>query len=219
MLRYLSVLALALLFSSCNSNKSNANSCYYDDGSKKPIVVLAPMLDSTSYDVPWSLSEEFSLAIKTDLEKKGSFYFMPEMNFEVSLRENPFGNNLNWVKQNFKPSEFVVFVELVEHEDVPVAKTVKDPSSIPAFRKNAANLNMAARIRIVDIRKDEPVIVLQEMIKNSYYMANTIDEVDYTVTTWGSEKYQNTPMEIAHRELIGMIKERISEYIQLAKTR
>lgn len=218
MLRYLPILALALLFSSCNSNKSCSNSCFYDDGSKKPIVVLAPMLDSTSYDVPWSLSEEFSLAIKADLKKKGSFYFMPEMDTH-NLRENPFGSSLSWVKKNYKPSEFVVFIELVEHEDVSVAKETADPSSISASRKNAANLNMSVRLRIIDIRKDEPMIVLQEMIKNSYYMANTIDVVDYTVHTWGSENYQNTPMEIAHRELIDMIQERISEYVQLAKTR
>ncbi len=206
------------LLSSC-SKKSSSNSCYYDDGSKKPTIVLVPMLDSTSYDAPWSLSEELSCSLKNELEKKEDFYFMQDMNFDLNLKENPFNSNLAWVKRNFKPAEFVVFIELVEHDDIPITKTVKDPESIPAFRKNASNLNMAARIRIIDIRKDEPIIVLQELIKNSCYMANTIDKVDYNAVIWGTEAYKNTPMEAAHQELIGTLKNRIYEYIHLAKTR
>lgn len=211
-------LSLALLLNSC-SNKSSSNSCYYDDGSKKPTVVLVPMLDSTSYDAPWSLSEEFSCGVKSRLEKKSDFYFMQDVNFDLSLKENPFNCNLSWVKKNFKPAEFVVFIELVEHDNVPLVKSVKDPESIPAFRKNASNLNMATRLRILDIRKDEPVVVLQEMLKNSCYMANTVDNPDYNVAVWGTESYKNTPLEAAHRELIEALEKRIYEYINLAKTR
>ena len=219
MLRYLLISCLALILSACNCNKSSSsNSCYYDDGSKKPVVTIVPMLDSSSCDVPWSLSEEFSSTIKNELAQDGALFLSADNNLQ-STRENPFNHNLAWVKKSFKPAEFVVFMELVEHENVPLIKTVKDPDLIPEFRKNASNLNLAVRIRIIDIRKDEPVIVLQEILKNSYYSNNMIDYADYSIVTWGAENYKNTPMEIAHREMISNLKNRISDYIKLAKTR
>ncbi|MFA5250486.1 MAG: CT253 family lipoprotein [Parachlamydiales bacterium] len=219
MLRYLFTLSLAFFLAGCNSNKSCTTCRYFDDGSAKPTVVLVPMLDSTSYDAPWSLSEEFSSQIKTALETNDALYFPLDLNLNTNCKENPFGQDLRWMKNSFKGADFVVFMELVEHEDVPLIKTVKDPKAVSEFRRNASNLNMAMRVRIVDVRKAEPAIVLQEMLKDSYYTANTIEKTDYNQITWGSEHYKNTPMGIAHSEFAKMIEERINDYIQLAKTR
>ena len=59
-MRYTSALFAASLFligGCCNSCK-NEMTRYHEDGKKKPSVAIASMIDTTSFEIPWSLSEE-----------------------------------------------------------------------------------------------------------------------------------------------------------------
>ena len=78
---------------------------------------------------------------------------------------------------------------------------------------------MSMRIRIIDIRNDKPTIVLQEMIKDSYYMANNIDNPNYNITSWGTEEYTTSPLGNAHTQFVKQIIDRINDYIMLSKSR
>jgi hypothetical protein len=219
MFRFLLAIFSAILLAGCSSKNPNEGAMrLHDDGRAKPCVTIVPMLDSTTYDIPWSLSEEFSSLIKNKLSKQADLYVAKDRDVQLSSDENPFDVNLSWIKKTFNSDEFVVFLEMIEHEDVPIVKTVKDPNKLNEFRRSAANLNMAIRLRIIDVRGDKPKIVLQEMLKDSYYMANTIDKVDYNSLTWGSEEYKTSPMGIAHAQFARQIIERIYDYIMLAKS-
>lgn len=217
MYRYLIGLIFCLLIG-CQKNCNDQCTRFHDDGRAKPILTIVPMLDSTSYDVPWSISEEFTNNITTNLSKLREFY-LTNTEIHLSSEDNPFGSNLSWVKSNFHDTEFVVFLELVQHEDVPLVKSVKEPEKILESRRDAANLNMAIRMRIIDVRSDSPKIVLQEMIKDCYYMANNIDKPNYSTITWGSEEYKTTPLALAHSQIIKLVEERINDYVMLAKSR
>lgn len=220
MRRYLVALLLSLSLIGCQKTCQN-DQCtrFHDDGRAKPVVTIVPVLDSTSYDVPWSISEEFTAAITNSLNKLKSFYLTDQSNIHLSSEDNPFSSNITWVKNNFHDTEFVIFLELVEHEDVPLIKTAKDPMKIPEYRRDAVNLNMALRMRILDIRGETPKIVLQEMIKDSYYIANNMDKPNYSLVPWGTEEYKSSPLALAHSQLVKHLEERINDYVLLAKSR
>jgi hypothetical protein len=209
-----------ILLSGCQSKHNVQAMKYHDDGRAKPIVTIVPVLDSSSYEIPWSLSNELTTIIKDNLGKQGGIYIRNDQNTHLSNENAPFNTNISWVKKSFKPSEFVVFLELMQHEDVPISTMVKDPSKISEAYQAAVNLNMSMRIRIIDIRDDNPKIVLQEIIKDNYYLPNSIIErVNYNTTQWGSEEYKTSPMGIAHSQFSKHIIERINDYITLTKSR
>ena len=219
MLRYIFVFCVGILLAGCHGRNQNQQCLrYHDDGRSKPMVTIVPMLDSTCYEVPWSVSDEFTSLIKTNLSRQGNI-FIPKGDLHLSSDSNPFETNINWVKKEFNTTEFVVFLELIEHEDIPIIRTVSDPSKIPESRRAAANLNMAIRLRIVDVRSDKPKIVLQEMLKDTYYMPNNIDRPNYNVTYWGTDDYKTSPLGIAHAQFAKQVIERINDYVMLAKSR
>lgn len=186
---------------------------YHEDGRAKPIVAIAPMIDTTSFDGAWSLSEEFTSMIVNQLSQPGEIFVQKQEDFPFS--ENPFsGGDLTWMKREFQNQEFVVFLELVEHESIPAIKTKKHP----ALGEVSTNLNMAVRLRVIDLR-GSPKIVLQEMVRDSYFVPKTLLPTDYSVAVWGTGEYAKSPMGIAHMQLVGEISNRISDYILLAKSR
>jgi hypothetical protein len=211
-MRYLPTLMLGLLAMSCNRTTDSITR-YHEDGRAKPVVAIAPILDTTSFDVPWSISEEITSILSRQISQKNQIFVQSREDF--SLAENPFGHDLSWMKQEFPSYEFAVFLELVEHEMVPVSKekTVSFPQEV------AKNLKMGVRLRVIDLRGSAPKIVIQEMIRDSYYIPKTLIPTDYNTTVWGSEEYAKSSMGIAHSRLSSEIANRVSDYILLAKSR
>ena len=219
MYRIILIFVSLIFLYGCQSRCQNGQCTrFYDDGRSKPVVSIVPMLDSTCFDASWSLSEEFTTTIKNKLQEQKSIFLTKGQDIHLSSQHDPFGKNVDWAKSMFKPTEFVVFLELVEHDNISILKTAKDPAKIPESRRSATNLNMAIRLRIVDIRSDEPRIVLQELVKDSYYMPNNVDNPDYNVVIWGTEEYKASPMSIAHGQIAKQIIDSINDYIKLAKS-
>ena len=187
---------------------------YHEDGRAKPVVAIASMIDTTSFDVPWSLSEEFTSEVLKNVAQNGSIFVRATDDF--SPTENPFAQDLSWVKREFPSQEFVVFMELVQH-DISLASKGKN-SSTPT-QELATNLNMAVRVRVLDLRGAAPKIVLQEMVRDSYYIPRSLLPTDYNLTTWGSAEFRTSPMGIAHSQIVQQISNRLSDYILLAKSR
>lgn len=210
-MRYLSAIVIALAAVSCSRNCCDEMTRFHEDGRAKPSVAIASMLDTTSFDASWSLSEELTDGIMNLVGGTGQIYVHSRE--ESPFTENPFGSDLTWMKREFHSEEFVAFLELVEHEFAPVktkGATAQEASS---------NLNMAVRLRVVDLRPAVPKIVLQEMIRDSYFVPKTLIPNDYAVEVWGTEGYRKSPMGIAHSLLVQEIASRISDYILLAKSR
>jgi hypothetical protein len=215
------ILALTL---SCCCNNDSKNGCtrYYEDGRSKPVVFVPTVIDSTTYDIPWSLSEEFTSVIKQKLVKSGSLFVSSTDDQEnhMSYNQNPFSSDLSWVKNSYPSYEFAVFLELVNHVNIPVTKSPeKKVMSAEKLQSISTNLNMAMRIRIVDLRGNTPVIVLQELLTDSYYISKNHIDTDYSHISWGMDEYNTSPMGMAHNQLSKEISRRILDYILLAKSR
>jgi hypothetical protein len=213
-MRTILVLIFGCLMASCTQNAEHMTR-YHEDGRTKPAIAIASMIDTTTYDCPWSLSEELTSMIVSRIAQNGKIFIhsTPEFPFV----ENPFGSDLSWIKREFRNEEFAVFLELVEHADVPVLKSNKPPVNL-APQEVSTNLKMAVRVRIIDLRKDTPKIVLQEIIRGSYFIPKTLIPTNYNQTVWGSEEYRKSPMGIAHIQLVEEITSRVSDYLLLAKS-
>jgi hypothetical protein len=208
-------LLFGLIASSC-STSNDLMTRYHEDGRAKPVVAIASMIDATSFDCPWSLSEEFTSMIVQQMGRGGKIFVRstPELPFV----ENPFGLDLSWVQREFQDEEFVVFFELIEHVNAPAIKNNAIPPNLSP-QEVSTNLEMAVRIRVVDVRGDVAKIVLQEVIKESYYIPKTLIPTDYNQIVWGVPEYRRTPMGIAHMQLAQEIATRVNDYILLAKSR
>lgn len=211
-MRYLSTVILSVLAVGC-SHTSDFMTRYHEDGRAKPVAAIASMIDTTSFDANWSLSEELTSMVVAQVGQSGKIFVIPKG--DDSFAENPFGQELSWVKRDFSGQEFVVFLELVEHEISPVSKWKKETP----LQEVSSNLNMAVRLRVIDVRGQSPKVVLQEMVRESYFIPKTLIPIDYNVSNWGSPEFQKTPMGIAHAQIVQEIGARVSDYILLAKSR
>ncbi|KPK32355.1 MAG: hypothetical protein AMS24_04425 [Chlamydiae bacterium SM23_39] len=219
MIHFIYSILCFLLLTGCQSNKEESSCRFYDDGKAKPTVTLIPIIDSTCYDIPWSLSEEFTHMIKKNLIKNGNIYIPQNNEFILSSTINPFSNNLSWLKDKTEDEEFIILLELIEHKEVPISKTMKKAIKLPESKKRAYNLDMAMRIRVIDVRKTTPKIIMQEKIEDSFYVPNNIERTNYNITTYGTHEYKSSPMGKIHKKFSQKLTKRISDYISIAKSR
>lgn len=204
-----------LLAAACGTRNTELFSRYHENGIAKPVIAVASMIDTTSFDAPWSISEELTSTIIGQISKKGSVFVHSREDYPFA--ESPFGQDLSWVKREFNDQEFVLFLELVEHENVP-AKMKTAPKGV-APQELSTNLNMAVRVRVVDLRGQSPKIVLQELVRESYYIPKSLLPTDYAQAVWGTEEYRQSPMGIAHAQIADAIVARVNDYVMLAKSR
>jgi hypothetical protein len=186
---------------------------YHEDGRAKPVALIAPVIDTASFEAPWSLAEEFTSMIVSNVGRSGKIFVIPKE--EENFAENPFGADITWMKREFPNQEFVVFTELVEHSLVPANKGKKETPN----QDLSSNLNLALRLRIVDLRGSSPHVVLQEILKDSYFIPKTLLPVDYNTLVWGHPEFSKTAIGIAHSQIAKEAAARISDYIMLAKSR
>ncbi len=211
-MRPVSLLVLSVFAIGC-TRSSDLMTRYHEDGRAKPVAFIAPMIDTASFDAPWSISEELTSMIVSQIGGTGKIYIVSKE--DDSFGETPFGQDLSWVKKEFPSEEFAVFLELVEHELSPASKGKKNLSP----HEVSFNLNMAVRLRVIDTRGQTPKIVLQEIVKDSYFIPKTLTPTDYVTACWGSAEFHKTPMGIAHSQITKEIASRVSDYILLAKSR
>ena len=193
---------------SCNNSTTNNNvSRFYDDGRTRPVVAISTVIDSTSYDIPWSLSEELTHLIKKQLSSNSNLFLSSteEMDSTLTNSDDPFDIDVTWMKDRFEQNEFLVFLELINHTE-----ETKDAIT---------NLDMGLRLRIIDVRGKNPKVILQETVNDNYYIAKGTIKEDYQNTIWGSAEYANSRMGMAHNQLANEVASRITDYIALSKSR
>lgn len=219
MFRYLSAgLALTLLLSSCHSDGQNQNSVSSHAKQTKPKVAIAPVIDNSEHTVPWNLSDEITYSLYYRMDQKEKFSLDdPQKTKSVSRKlqshNNPFGGDLKWVKRSFSQDEFVVFLELLEHAEVP---NLIDNSS--QAKDCSANLNITMRVVVVDIRDAQPQVILQEIVHDTHFIPRQFNQHNFHQVSWGSEEFTISPLGMAHSQFLKEISSRIEDYILLAKS-
>jgi hypothetical protein len=166
------------------------------------------------HDLEWSVSEELTSTIHYRLLQKNRLYLVDHEKVASAVRKldashNPFGANLAWVKRAFPEDEFVIFMELVEHEEIPASQK----------GGTASELNMAMRVRVVDLRHDFPKVILQEMVRGSHSIPKQFSREYFFQVPWGKESYSISPIGLAHSDLSQEVARRVEDYILLAMKR
>lgn len=209
-------LPLALIVAGCRSNTENdANTACKTHAELKPVVALIPVIDNTKNDsLAWSLSDEFTSSIFSCLAQ-GDLYLesmgkVREM--AKKCKENPFGTDISWIKRAYEKEQFVVFLELVQHEEV--LKQEKKFLELP--KTCSADLKLCMRIRVFDLRAEEPRVILQELVSDSHFIPRQFTRVNFQQASWGDEDFNFSPIGLAHFEFAKQIASRIEDYIHIA---
>jgi hypothetical protein len=212
------MVASVLFVSSCQKEDEDA-AFVPSASSSKAVVAVVPVIDNSHSDVSWSLSEEFTYAIYDRLAQKNQLFLIEAQKVRSLTKKlpencNPFDQDLQWVKKIFSEDDFVVFLELVDHQETPILGQRK---SSP--RDCAAELNMTMRVRVLDIREAEPKIVLQELIHDSHHIPKQFTRFNFTQVAWGETTYSISPLGLAHAQFSKEIANRVTDYILIAKNK
>ena len=210
-------ISCALMLASCHDDKSDQKTAHLSGKvSSKPMVSIVPVIDSTQNNVPWNLSDELTALVQYRLSQKNKLFLidLPKVKAQAKKLQdnnNPFGPDLSWVKSVFPKDEYVVFMELIEHEELYLNDKKK-----PADTKNcAAELNLGMRIRVIDLRGEKPKVVLQELVRDSQFLPKQFTSANFYQIPWGQENFTTTPLGLAHVEFTKDIAARIEDYILL----
>lgn len=209
---YLFACALLILSFGCK-NTSSEQTRYFEDGKAKPSVVVVPVIDSSGQPCSWDLSKELTTTLKEKLLKSGNLYLAAEREAKqlfskLSSSHNPFSSHLDWIKQNCAKEDFVVFLELIEHEEIPLlAKQGEDPARCPS------QFNISLRIRVIDLRSTPSKIVLQEILHDQHHIPKQFTKFHFHQESWGEQGFPISPIGLAHAQLIRELSSRIEDYI------
>lgn len=213
---FLSLMALTFI-TGCSLNPTlQEDSEQQIQAALKPIVAIVPVIDHTE-DSAWNLSDEFTYCINHQLAQKNHLFLIDidktrAISQQLTLTQNPFGQDIGWLKKVFFHHEFVVFLELVEHNEV----ARQDDKNPVDSKKCSAELLMTMRIRIFDLREDEPKVVLQELVHTSHFVPRPFTRSNFQQEKWGHEMFAISPMGLAHSQFIKHICHRLEDYILLA---
>lgn len=209
--------SILLMLAGCTSHQTHEQLLFHDNGMCKPKIALFDLRNTSEATLPWDLSEEFTTEISQQIRSIDKLFLIREdeiaWQYPIQAKHlKPFHDH-SWIKENSPDTEFVIFVELMEHDIVP-----KNPEQ-DSKSKISFNLNVSARIKVIDVREDIPIVILQEIISQSHLIPWQFAGIDYSSVRWGKSLFSVTPIGLAHRKLTKTIVKRIEEYILLAKSR
>lgn len=201
----------ALTLASCQHKKNSETAVQETPVAGRPIVAIVPLIDHSDHGLSWNVSDELTKGLYAHLLEKHDLYLTHPEKITATLkrlsRENdPFGTNLAWVKRAFAGNEFVVFTELAKHEEVPQAGT-----------DAAAELQIALRVRVIDLRDQKPQVILQEIVRKTEHVARPFTKAHFTQVPWGDELFEISPLGMTHASITKELATRIDDYIQYAK--
>lgn len=217
-------LVFIVLFSAgltgCSRNRGEEISRFHDDGRAKPSVALVPVFDHSEASIGWSLSDEFTDQLRQRFAKHSQFYLAsPEETSDqisqCSQDEDPFASHYQWIKKSFSKQEFVVFVELIEHDIHP--KKLQD--NFLDKISPSAEVSISMRVRVFDLREEEPFVILQEIVHQDHLIPEPSTTIKEEPEKWKKLSFHFSPLGLAHAHIVKEVASRIEDYILVAQSR
>jgi hypothetical protein len=180
--------------------------------SVRPIVGVNTVIDHTRHDLSWDISQELSSAIRLHLSKQENLYLLSEHQIATIAQKlakknyDPFSGNTEWLKKMYPQNEFVAFFELIEHQENPISAAENAP----------AELLIALKVHVFDLRADTPKVVLQEIVQQSHHVPMQFTKSHNNQVPWGDETFEISPLGLAHDQLCQEVASRIEDYILLS---
>ncbi len=205
-------IALLSLLTGC-SRSCRDTSLYQRTGQIKPIVTVMPVINSAAdRSVPWDYSREFTDEIRKRMFDSSKLYLLREggsMEFAKELNiPNPEQLPID-AKDQLGATEFVVITEFLNQEEVPYGLT----SARPYLEEMGSVLSLAMRVRVVDVRKEQPKVILQDVIDYDHIIAKPYMKTDYVKASWGTEAFERTPLGAAHSKVVREVVAHVENYV------
>ena len=209
--------AIALITCGCRDDSSNGSSVSSQvSPSHLPIVSVVPLIDNTKNNYEWSLSDELSSSLYANLSQQDRVILNASSKVRAKAKpalekNNPFDKDLSWMKKAFQDEEFVVFLELIEHEEVLNQSRTKpsDPTLC------SSDLRMSVRVRVIDLRSG-PKVILQELIHDAHHIHPQFNHINFYQVPWKDQSFTISPVGLAHAKLTKELAQRIEDYILIA---
>lgn len=213
---WICIIAGLCLFSGCRNPSYTAATRSAFFVGPKPIVGFVPVFDNAKHRLPWNVSQELTANIQHCLLQHDMLYLIDQERMSQAFKnlqadQNPFGEEINWIRKKFRNEEFVAFVELVNHDEIPLNFREETPVC-----ECAAELYLSARIRVFDLRGAAPKIVLSEIITHSENIPQQFTRINLAPIPPDQEDFSMSPQGIAHDLFAKEIAERIEDYVLLA---
>jgi len=211
---------LILLMTGCSQeDKNSLQTRFYENGAAKPIVAIVPLIDNSRHKLNWNVSDEITALVHYRLMQKDKLYLVDEekvghMIKKIKADTSLFDTDLSWVKKIFFEDEFVVFMELIHHEQTPITQ-----KELTAPEDLASELNLSVRIRVIDIREEPSKVVLQEIIKGAHFVPAQFNASHFLQVEWGKENYSISPIGMAHAQISKELAARLEDYILLSMSK
>ena len=216
-MRYSFFLSLLLLVS-CNKTPSITDQVkFHDDGLAKPKVAVVKVFDSSVNDLEWDLSSEFTEFLLERLFSSSKFfltddYHMLSSNQLQNLELSPYSDDIKWLSEMNNSSEFILFTEIISH------KITKKESYSYNPIANFSTLSVSVRVCVLDIRKDSPQIILQDVIEKEYTIPFNLGSYKDDSSSLTKNTFTFSPLGRAHKNIINEISKEIEDYILIAQT-
>lgn len=182
----------------------------------RPIVSINSVIDHARHDLPWDVSQELTRAIRLRLTQQNSLYLLSEhqvsaMAQKLTDKRDPFGDNseMTWLKKVYPQNEFVAFLELIDHQETPLSAAENSP----------AELTIAMKVHVFDLRQQQPRVVLQEIVRQSHHIPMQFTQGRDHQLPWENEMFEISPLGLAHEKLCQEVAVRIEDYILLSCTK
>lgn len=219
-MRVFFLLLSCLFFASCAARFDHqAQYIYHDDGTAKPKIALIPVFDRSGIEFSWNLSDELTEMIESKLNQTGQFYLTQDFETlgKVLANQadlNPFFEEISWIKESNSATEFLIFVELVEHKLTPSdSKGIFSLTMLQSY-----TLDTSIRVRVMDIRHENPKVILQEITQHSFHIPWRFTSFDYKKSGWSKTTFYLSPIGSAHSQMVKRITKQIQDYILIAKS-
>lgn len=210
---------IALGFISCENSSNDSHLLIHQDGRAKPKLIVLNVLDHSDSSIPWDLSLELSDQLTHQLKNYGSLYISNTENIDditdvselsKKLQRSPFNVDLK-----LSDCEFLTSVELIEHRIHPIPQK----TNIAHPNAQTHQLLIKARIKVFDVRKTNPEIILSEIITHEALIPWQLSTINYKKNHYLTTQYKITPLGINHKILIQNIAKKVHDYVLLAKIR
>lgn len=209
------VLGLAMLLAGCEKRYRDVT-LYQSTGGSKPIVAVLPVIDRSTNDsrLSWDLAREFTDQIRDRVYNSTHLYLLRQGGSLEVAKQLATPNARALGKESMEElgaAEYVVVTEFLGEKMSPRSLMRADSERVDNV---GATFNVALRVRLYDLRKEQPKLILQEVIEHEDTVARAYLTCDYNRNGWGTEAFETTPIGMAHARIVRELVSRVEGYVE-----
>lgn len=214
------VLAACAAFCAGCVGQNRDTTLYHRSGCAKPIVAVLPVINNASEKlVNWDVSREMTEEIRRRVFTSQKLYLLRESGSRELAEQLSVPNPVELAKipsLKMGAAEFIVLAEVIDEKETPYGIPGASHDK-PHLEEVGAVLSMAMRVRVLDVRGDQPRIILQEVLNHEQNVSRAYLNCNYEKASWGTEAYERTPIGMAHNKIARELVARIEGYIGASK--